>query len=177
MSNSIEIVKKVSSSLTRGSPSKSVAHMTGFMLYKMGQYVQESFERLFATMPIRARHFCVLRVLQSEGPRTQQNFCDGLWIDRATMVAVIQDLLELGFVRKRPHPEDRRCHLIELSPKGEKFYAANVRAFEELEGNLFPSLNAAEQKALKNILVKMMNEQCAVSVTGQSRRNDETVQL
>ena len=141
----------------RGQPSESVMDFSGFMIYKISQYVQESFETFFAESPVKARHFCILRVLFKEGPMSQQQLCDALWIDRATMVGAIQLMIDLDYLKKRTHPEDKRCYMVSLTPKGEKFYEKHCEGFEALDNKIFSSLGETEMKQLKGLLRKAMS--------------------
>jgi DNA-binding MarR family transcriptional regulator len=150
--------KKSDSSLTRGQPPECLMNLKGFMLYKLGQFAQESFEKLFEGLPVQARHLCVIRVLLKTGSQTQQQLCDSVWIDRATMVGVIQLLGKMGFVKKTTHPEDRRSFLISVTAKGEQFYEKHWPDFQKMEKNLFPSLSRKELEQFESLLQKTMSE-------------------
>jgi DNA-binding MarR family transcriptional regulator len=151
-----EDVKKSTCSMLRRQPSEAVMDLSAFMIYKLSQYVQERFEEFFAEMPVKARHFCVLRVLFVDGPMAQQQLCDALWIDRATMVGVIQLLIDNDLVKKKEHPEDKRSHLILLTAKGEKFYERHSEEFNKLDRNIFSGLQESEIKQFKALLRKSM---------------------
>lgn len=153
-----DIGKKPSCSLYRGEPSESAMNYSGFMVYKLAQYVQETFEEFFADQPVKARHFLVLRILAREGAMTQQQICNTLWIDRATMVGVIQALLDLDYLKKRDNPEDKRSHLVSITAKGERFYERHVQEFEALDSKIFSGFQGEEMKAFRHMLRKAMAE-------------------
>jgi DNA-binding MarR family transcriptional regulator len=150
-------VRKSAFSMYRGQPSESVMSLSGFMVYKLSQYVQESFEEYFKDVPVKARHFCVLRVLSADGPMSQQQLCDALWIDRATMVGVIQQLVELEYLSKRNAAEDKRCYIVSITAKGEKFYQKHREGFEKLDQKIFGGASDAEIKQLRGLLRKVMS--------------------
>lgn len=152
-----EPVKKTCS-MYRGQPSESAMSYSGFMVYKLAQYVQETFEEFFGDDPVKARHFLVLRVLAREGAMTQQQICNALWIDRATMVGVVQALLDLEYLKKRDNPEDKRSHLVSITAKGERFYERHVEEFEALDHKIFSGFQGDEMKAFRAMLRKAMAE-------------------
>jgi DNA-binding MarR family transcriptional regulator len=151
-----ETPRKSANSMYRGQPSDAVMNLSGFMAYKMSQYVQESFEVYFEDVPVKARHFCVLRVLKTDGPLSQQQLCDALWIDRATMVGVIQHLVELEYLSKKAGENDKRCFIVSLTAKGQKFYEKYREGFERLDRKIFAGLSDAEIKQLRGLLGKAM---------------------
>ena len=51
---------------------------------------------------------------------TQQELVDRSLIDPSSMVAIIDELEELGFAERRPHPSDRRKHAIHLTADGKR---------------------------------------------------------
>lgn len=152
--------KKSLCSVTRGRPSESVKDFSGFMIYKIAQYLQEEFDSFFTEFQIKGRHFVVLHVILRDGPMPQQQLCDGLWIDRATMVGVVQKLIRLGWVKKRAHPDDKRSCLLSATEKGEAFHKQHQDSFARLEKKLFPHLSGDEVMRLKDLLEKTMLGLC-----------------
>jgi DNA-binding MarR family transcriptional regulator len=151
------VLRKSAGSMFRGQPSEAVMNLSGFMAYKMSQYVQESFEVYFGETPVKARHFCVMRVLSADGPLSQQQLCDALWIDRATMVGVIVLLVDNDMVSKRTADGDKRSFIISLTTRGEKFYQKYREGFEKLDRKIFAGLSDAEIKQLRGLLRKAMS--------------------
>ncbi|MBX2987438.1 MAG: MarR family transcriptional regulator [Bdellovibrionaceae bacterium] len=147
--------KKTAGSMVRGTLSPGLLGLKGFMIFKLGQFIQEKTENYFNEHKIKPRHYLVLALLREKGALSQQQLCEGLWIDRATMVGVIQKLTRLGFVRKRSHPGDKRAHLVSLTPKGTEFHAAHEAAFRQLDTEaFFPSLSKEDHAKLLAILQK-----------------------
>lgn len=153
---------KPTKSIHRGEPPASLMHMTGFMMYKLAQYLHERSEALFADGDIKARHLCVLHMLIEEGMSSQQRLCDGIWIDRATMVSVIDTLERNRLVRRTPHPKDRRCHMIAVTPAGKRHHAKNFARLQDLHAALFPSLSETELDQMRGLLRRMMSDACLV---------------
>jgi DNA-binding MarR family transcriptional regulator len=53
-----------------------------------------------------------------DGPLSMGELASALTIDAPNATTVVDDLEELGLVRRRPHPTDRRARLVELTRKG-----------------------------------------------------------
>jgi DNA-binding MarR family transcriptional regulator len=63
-----------------------------------------------------------LRRLATE-PQTLRALADKLAADPPYITLMVDDLVERGLVERRPHPEDRRAKLVELTPAGRKVAA------------------------------------------------------
>jgi DNA-binding MarR family transcriptional regulator len=147
----------------RGRPPESLMAMSGFMMIKLGQYVQDESEKIFEGLGgpgMKVRHFGVLHVLISEGPSTQQFLCSGMWIDRGSMVGVIDVLEKNGLVQRKANPDDQRSHVLSVTAEGRKFHSENESFFVTLESKIFPNVTDSERNELKTILRKMMRDTC-----------------
>jgi len=51
---------------------------------------------------------------------SMSELADALGIDRSNATVVVDDLEAQGFVRRRPHPTDRRAKLVEATAKGKR---------------------------------------------------------
>ena len=69
---------------------------------------------------LRPPHFGVLTLIDSHPGSTQQELVDRSMIDPSSMVAVIDELEELGLAERRAHPGDRRKHAVHLTADGQR---------------------------------------------------------
>jgi DNA-binding MarR family transcriptional regulator len=77
----------------------------------------------------------------------------GVW---ARNITVLVDGLERdGFVRRVPHPTDRRATLIELSHEGRDVYRAVYAGHADRAQGLFASLTPTDQRHLQRILARL----------------------
>ena len=154
------------SCIHRGKPPESLMAISGFILIKLAQYVQDQSDEAFenvaqpGVVEMKPRHFAVLHVLISEGPSTQQGLCSGMWIDRGTMVGVIDVLEKNRLVQRKANPDDQRSYVISVTAEGRRFHRQNSGFFESLEGKIFPSLSESERNDLRTILRKVMRDTC-----------------
>jgi DNA-binding MarR family transcriptional regulator len=53
-------------------------------------------------------------------PMSMSELAEALGIDRSNATVVVDDLEAQGFVRRKPHPTDRRAKLVEATAKGKR---------------------------------------------------------
>src|SRR5919106_167162 len=78
---------------------------------------------------IRLKQFIALDFLREQGGTSQQLFGQALMLDPNNCVILLNDLEQDGYVERRRDPADRRRHIVEMTPAGE-------RALEHAEDNL-----------------------------------------
>ena len=83
-----------------------------------------------------------LEELHCRGPFMMRALADQLGVTARNMTAIVDALEEEGLVRRRPHPDDRRAILVELTPAGiaatERALEPRLRTIGELFGDLSP---------------------------------------
>jgi len=75
----------------------ALARWTATLLNRAAQKMRETFESRVAHLGLRSKYYGVLALLE-DGPLTQIEIGRGLWVDRTTMVTLIDDLERLGWV-------------------------------------------------------------------------------
>ena len=78
------------------------------------------FAKALEPLGLRPPHFGVMTLIASDPGITQQELADRSLIDPSSMVAVVDELEELGFAERRPHPGDRRKHAVHLTADGKR---------------------------------------------------------
>ncbi|MET4060762.1 DNA-binding MarR family transcriptional regulator [Arthrobacter sp. UYP6] len=69
----------------------------------------------------------VMRVIGDHGEIRATELAKKLGIGTAGLSRHISELVELGYVCRRPHPEDRRAYLISLTPAGTQTVSDEMR--------------------------------------------------
>jgi DNA-binding MarR family transcriptional regulator len=128
---------------------------TGALLNRAAQRVQERFESGLEPLGIRPKHYGVLALLEN-GPLTQIEIGRGLWVDRTTMVALIDDLERLGLVERERHPEDRRAYAITLTDRGREMLSQATGVVAATQEECFAALSRTEQEQLRALLAKLL---------------------
>lgn len=74
--------------------------------------------RLLRPLHVSAAGGLVLGILRDHGTMPPSEIGERLQVTRATVTGVVDSLERRGFVRRRPHPVDRRSVLVEITPEG-----------------------------------------------------------
>ncbi len=136
-------------------PPEPLASAPGFLLSWNGQRAAHTFAEALEPLGLRPHHFGVLTLVDSQPGSTQQELVDRSMIDASSMVAILDELEELGFAERRPHAGDRRKHAIHLTPEGGGLLKrARVAAMKTGQEILGP-LDASEVEALRRLLRKL----------------------
>jgi DNA-binding MarR family transcriptional regulator len=83
------------------------------------------------------------------------SLADALGIDRTTMVALLDDLEDKGYVTRQRHPRDRRAFLVTPTDSGRAAKAAAVRILDEQQRRFLAPLTAAERGQLADLLTRL----------------------
>ena len=105
---------------------------------------------------VDGRELAVLHVLDEADPLSQQEAARRLRIDRTTMVAMIDTLEGKKLVSRRPHPDDRRKNMVELTPRGRDTLRDGGQAVEEAERAFLAKLPADDAALLRELLDKLI---------------------
>ncbi|MGI8687205.1 MAG: MarR family winged helix-turn-helix transcriptional regulator [Thermomicrobiales bacterium] len=134
----------------------AIAHHTGIVLYRVAQYVQERLDQALRSHGFKTRHYSVLGVLAHAGPMSQQAIAGILRIDRAVMVAIVDDLERLGLVERRRNARDRRLNDLTLTEAGHATLREADALLEAMERDLFSPLREKEQRQLHDLLSRLL---------------------
>jgi DNA-binding MarR family transcriptional regulator len=128
---------------------------TGFLLSRMGMVAAKRFSEHLEQLNLTTRMWGVLNVLDVEGAITQQALVKATGIDPSSMVATIDELEKRGLVERRPHPSDRRAHLLHMTDKGRETLAKGRKLQRVAQEELLSPLSADERKQLHELLLRL----------------------
>ena len=78
--------------------------------------------------------------LQQRGPCTQATLAADLHVTPRTITALVDGLVDTGFVTREPHPSDRRATLVTFTERGRATAQALVDSHRRLARQLFAEL-------------------------------------
>ena len=136
-------------------PPEPLASAPGFLLSWNGQRTAHLFAATLEPLGLRPPHFGVLTLIHSHPGCAQQELVDRSLIDPSSMVAVIDELEELGLAERRAHPGDRRKHAVHLTASGEQTLQQARKLANETAKQMFAPLSAEEVKTLRVLLRKL----------------------
>jgi DNA-binding MarR family transcriptional regulator len=104
--------------------------------------------------------------LQPNSPKSMRTLAEEWSCDASYVTTLVDGLEARDFVERRVSATDRRVKLVVLTPAGEK---ARQRLFELMHEPppFFDALTAAEQRQLRDLLVKLVD--AAVAATAAER--------
>jgi MarR family transcriptional regulator, lower aerobic nicotinate degradation pathway regulator len=136
-------------------PPEPLASAPGFLLSWHGQRTAYLFTRALEPLGLQPRHFGILNLIDAHPGTTQRDLVRGSLVDPSSMVAVIDELEEMGLAERRPHPEDRRKHAVHLTAKGRRKLERARGVAMTMANELFAPLTAAEVETLRELLRKL----------------------
>jgi MarR family transcriptional regulator, lower aerobic nicotinate degradation pathway regulator len=103
---------------------------------------------------MRFPHFSVLACLDEFGSASQREISARLRLDPSDLVAFVDWLEEVGFVRRRRDERDRRRYAVDLTPAGRRALRTRARSAERMNEELFQGLAPDERERLRELLLK-----------------------
>jgi MarR family transcriptional regulator, lower aerobic nicotinate degradation pathway regulator len=111
-------------------------------------------ESTLAALELRPRHLLTLTVLRDSGGCTQQALAAQLSIDRTNLVGLLNELETEALIERRRSPEDRRRHIVEVTPAGRELLAKAEFALAAVEDEVLAALDTSQREALYQLLVQ-----------------------
>jgi DNA-binding MarR family transcriptional regulator len=94
-------------------------------------------------------------LVNSEEPLPPSEIASRLITSRATVTSLLDSLERRGYVRRTPHPTDRRMLLIEPTERGRQVAEAYLPVVHNHQRLWFEVLDEAEQASLLDLLHKL----------------------
>lgn len=143
------------SSVDLGLP-RVILERVGFLLNRAALKQREMAEEALKPYGLVGKHLGILLLIQDKGSLPQQEIGKCMYIDRTTMVDMIDDLEKLGYVERKAHPTDRRAHALYLTTKGRDVLPKLYRLGLEAEKALLKPLASKDQRELSRILRQLV---------------------
>jgi DNA-binding MarR family transcriptional regulator len=128
---------------------------TGFLLKRLGFAMKERGYTALEPTGFTPYHHAVLSVLDEGARQTQGEIADALGYDRSQLVGILDDLQERGLAERERDREDRRRHLVRLTPKGKECLDELRGIAKGVEKEFFAPLDAEERRTLHELLAKL----------------------
>jgi DNA-binding MarR family transcriptional regulator len=101
---------------------------------------------------LRQRQLVALTFLRDHGPAPQQAMAEALSIDPSNVVLLLNELEQAGLATRRRDPADRRRHIVEIAPAGERALRKVGRVLDSIEDDVLGSLTVAQREDLHELL-------------------------
>jgi DNA-binding MarR family transcriptional regulator len=141
-----------------GEPGAELTSRLGYLFKHAQLRLTELTAAALAPYGIDGRELAVLLVLAGCEPASQQQAARRLGVDRTTMVALLDALEDKGLVARRPHADDRRRNVVELTQVGRDTLRQATRAGDDAERRFLAPLDAATAGQLREALYALIRE-------------------
>ena len=108
-----------------------------------------------AGYPQKPSHSAVFAQIKPEGTRLTE-LARGANMTPQAMGELVDELEELGYVERRPDPNDRRAKLIVLTDTGQACVAAGVTTIRGLEQEITDRIGERGHRELRRLLSRLL---------------------
>src|SRR5262245_17370374 len=136
-------------------PSRELLLSTPFLLKRLGMAAKETALAAFESSGLSPQHHAVLSVLDEGTPETQATIADALGYDRGHLVGLLDELEGKALVERRRDPDDRRRHLVTLTPAGRDTLRELRAIAKSVEKDVLAPLDAEERRVLHSLLLTL----------------------
>lgn len=105
----------------------------------------------------------LIHVLAEDGPQIMSALRDRLGVSARNITVLVDGLEKEGFVRRVPHPTDRRATFIELTDAGRSVHRQVYARHADRAAALFAVLPVSDQQHLGRILARLAANLAATS--------------
>src|SRR3989454_12047103 len=135
-------------------PEELVASAT-FLLKKLGYAAKERTMKAYEGTGLHPYHHAILLVLDLGSAETQGSIADALGYDRGQLVGLLDELEERGLVERRRDPNDRRRHLVRLTPDGKRMLRRLRALAKQIDDEFLAPLSEKERANLHTLLLRL----------------------
>ena len=135
-------------------PPEGLADVTGFLLAFNGRRAARAYAEALQPLGLRPPQILVLTLIEDSPGITQKECVGRSRIDPSSLVALVDELEELGLAQRRTHPDDRRKHAVYLTAKGRRKLQRAREVGTEVTDKLLASLEPDEREMLRHLLQK-----------------------
>jgi DNA-binding MarR family transcriptional regulator len=132
---------------------KAASHRSSALLSHLARLIRMASEHELEPLGLRPRHLIALTVMRENGGVTgQQELATELGVDRTNLVGLLNELEGEGLILRRRAPQDRRRHIVELTPAGEERLATAEAAIGAAEDDVLGALSDRQREQLFELL-------------------------
>lgn len=107
--------------------------LVGYNIRRAEVHMRQQFEREIGAKGLRPPEFSTLVLIAANPLATQAEIAHALNIQRPNMVGLIAGLEARGLIGRTVYEQDRRNHILELTPRGAALLEEAARAVRELD--------------------------------------------
>jgi DNA-binding MarR family transcriptional regulator len=135
----------------------SVGNSLAFTVGKLGALAASRFAEALAPDGLKPRHCAVLE-LAGDNPLSQLELATRIGVAPSVVVDMLDELEALGAVQRIPAANDRRRHLVQLTPHGRELSRRAVSAVQRVDAELLAGLTLTQQRSLRSGLQRIASK-------------------
>ena len=128
---------------------------TAFLLARLGVSLKMRAIKDFEQFDFSPYHHSVLALLDEGSRETQATIADALKLDRSMLVGLLDTLEERGMIERKRDPNDRRRHLVSLTPAGKRQLAKFRTIVKAIEDEFLAPLDEESRANLHGLLLRL----------------------
>ncbi|HZP74472.1 MAG TPA: MarR family winged helix-turn-helix transcriptional regulator [Gaiellaceae bacterium] len=129
-----------------------------FLLKRLGMAAKEGSLAGYEELGLHPYHHAILAVLDEGSRETQGAIADALGYDKGQLVGLLDELEAAGLVERRRDPNDRRRHVVQMTPEGRKTLRRLRTLSLRLENEFLASLDATDRERFHTLLVRLAEQ-------------------
>ncbi|HZQ82037.1 MAG TPA: MarR family winged helix-turn-helix transcriptional regulator [Gaiellaceae bacterium] len=137
---------------------KEVAARPMFLLARLGFGIKSRLLDEAETAGFAMYDFSLLALVAEGRGEAQARIAEMLSVDPSRVVALLDSLEERGFVTRRRDPQDRRRHVVTITPAGTKELQRLRGIVKKLEAEFFAPLDADQLRTFHQLLLLLAAE-------------------
>lgn len=129
-----------------------------FLLAKNSQSGYKFWANYISEYNVTTVQAMFLILLNREDGVTSRHISSIVKLDSATVSGIVDRLVAMDLIERKPSPTDRRSSLIFLKPEGKEKGQALDQLFEQAHKDFLSSLSKEEENFLREILKRLLSE-------------------
>ena len=106
---------------------------------------------------MQLRHLVAMSYVRDHDACPQHELAEAFCMDANNVVLLLNELEPLGYVTRLRDPDDRRRHVVELTPVGADALSRAERAQEAIEDDVLKALDEEERATLWRLLTRALS--------------------
>jgi DNA-binding MarR family transcriptional regulator len=144
----------------RGTLPTELTASSTFLLKRLGFIAKDRSLEAYEVTGLHPYHHAILLTLDESPRETQGAIADALGYDRGQLVGLLDELESRGLVIRRRDPNDRRRHVVELTPDGRAELQRLRQLARVVEEEFLTPLDEEERRRLHELLLTLGRFHC-----------------
>jgi MarR family transcriptional regulator, lower aerobic nicotinate degradation pathway regulator len=134
---------------------KELAASTGFLLARLGFGFKGKAIAMAEREGFELYDYSVLAILAEGDRETQSAIAGAMNLDPSRLVALLDSLETRGLIARQRDPQDRRRHVVSITPAGQQQLEQIRALFKGLEEEFLAPLDAEDRATLQRLLIQL----------------------